>query len=69
MIPSRQHYVDGAGSALHLVADRGIVAVAAVESPTWSASFAVPRELRYVRAQLMGASGEMRALTSPIWFD
>jgi hypothetical protein len=61
--------VDGAGSALHLVADRGIVAVATVDSPTWSGSFAVPGEVPYVRAQLVGSSGELRALTSPIWFD
>jgi PHP domain len=60
---------DGTGAALHLVADRGVVAAAAVDSPAWSATFAVPTDVRYVRAQLLGASGEMQALTSPIWFD
>jgi hypothetical protein len=61
--------VDGVGAALHLVGDRGVVAAAAVDSPTWSVAFAVPTDVRYVRAQLLGANGEMRALTSPIWFD
>jgi hypothetical protein len=61
--------VDGQGAALHLVGDRGVKAVATVESPHWSGTFAVPPGVKYVRAQLMGASGEMQALTSPIWFD
>jgi hypothetical protein len=51
------------------VGDGGIFATAAVDSPNWTRAFAVPRELNSVRAQLLGASGEMRALTSPIWFD
>jgi hypothetical protein len=61
--------VDGNDAALHLVGDGGIFATAAVDSPNWTRAFAVPRELNSVRAQLLGASGEMRALTSPIWFD
>jgi hypothetical protein len=61
--------VDGGAAAVHLVADQGIVAVAAVDAADWSRVFTVPRDVRYVRAQLVGSSGEMRALTSPIWFD
>jgi len=61
--------VDGDGAALHLVADGRIAAVAPIDAADWSRTFTVPRDVRHVRAQLVGVHGEMRALTSPIWRD
>jgi hypothetical protein len=61
--------VDGTDAALHLVADGGILAATVVDSAKWTRAFSVPPGLTFVRAQLVGVSGEMRALTSPIWLD
>ena len=61
--------VGGAGAAVLLVSNHGIVGAAPVEGGDWSGAFPIPGDLRYVRAQLVGPSGDVLALTSPLWFD
>jgi hypothetical protein len=58
----------GRGAALLLLTDDGPVAAAVVGDPDeWTASYTVPRDARYVRAQLADDRGELTALTSPLW--
>jgi hypothetical protein len=60
---------DGTGGTLMLLSDSGPVGAAPVNDAAWDHSFDVPAGVRYVRAQLVAASGDMRALTNPIWAD
>jgi hypothetical protein len=60
---------DGAGATLRLLSDSGALDVARVYDAAWDRAFDVPARVRYVRAQLVTASGDMRALTNPIWAD
>jgi hypothetical protein len=60
---------DGAGATLMLLSDLGPVGAAPVNDAAWDHSFEVPAGVRYVRAQLVAASGDLRALTNPIWAD
>lgn len=62
----------GAGLALVVLGDAGAIGAAAVplELPPeeeWSMSVAVPRGTAYVRAQLVAPTGDLAALTSPLW--
>ena len=57
----------GRGAAALLVGEDGVVAAAAVDAEVWTASFRVPAGARYLRAQLVGAGGDVLALTSPVW--
>jgi hypothetical protein len=57
---------DGLGAALVLIGDHGVVDAGAVLTNEWTMSFGVPPST-YVRAQLVGATGDVIALTSPIW--
>jgi hypothetical protein len=59
------------GAALVIVGDGRILAAQAVEPAEgeWSTSVRVPSGTSYVRAQLVGATGELRALTSPVWMS
>jgi hypothetical protein len=56
----------GQGNALVLIGDRGVVDTAAVASDQRTMTFGVPPG-SYVRAQLVGSTGDVMALTSPIW--
>jgi hypothetical protein len=58
----------GRGSALLLIGDDGVVNATAVTSDERTMTFGVP-PATYVRAQLVGSTGEVLALTSPIWLD
>jgi hypothetical protein len=60
--------VGGTGAAVVVLSDQGAIGAAAVHSADWSAGVVVPLATKYVRAQLLGSSGELRALTSPIWW-
>src|SRR5437899_7413611 len=60
---------DGAGAALQLLGDRGMLASFRIDGPSWDATFDVPRGTRFVRAQLMSPAGDVRALTNPIWAE
>ena len=60
---------DGAGAVLQLLGDRGTLASFPVDAPSWDATFDVPRSTRFVRAQLMSPTGDVRALTNPIWAE
>jgi hypothetical protein len=57
----------GRGTALLLIGDRDTIDAEAVSSDEWSATFAVPAGTAYVRTQLVGPTGEVAALTSPMW--
>jgi hypothetical protein len=58
----------GGGAVLALVTDVGRIAGAVVtDADEWNASYTIPRDARYVRAELANARGEMQALTSPLW--
>ncbi len=60
----------GQGTALLLISDVGAIAASAVtDAEEWTASYAVPRDATYVRAQLANDRGELLALTSPLWRD
>jgi len=56
----------GQGSALVLIGDGRVVEATAVLSDEQTTTFAVP-PTAYVRAQLVSSTGEVTALTSPIW--
>jgi hypothetical protein len=60
---------DGAGSVLMLLSDSGPFAAEPVSEPAWDRAFDLPAGPRYVRAQLVGPNGDVRALTNPIWAD
>jgi len=60
---------DGAGAVLQLLGDRGTLASFPIDAAFRDATFDVPRGTRFVRAQLMSSSGDVRALTNPIWAE
>ena len=60
---------DADGATLELVSDAGGVASVEISQPSSDATFDVPRAARYVRAQLVSATGDVRALTNPVWAD
>jgi PHP domain-containing protein len=60
---------DGAGTTLMLLSDAGRVDAAPVNGAAWERAFALPVGPHYVRAQLVGANAEVRALTNPVWAD
>src|SRR5712691_10927477 len=60
---------DGQGATLQILSDAGSVASATVAAAGWDGTFAVPASARYVRAQLVSLTGEVRALSNPVWAD
>lgn len=60
---------DADGAVLQLVSDVGGVGSVEITQPSWDATFEVPARARYVRAQLLGATGDVRSLTNPIWAE
>ena len=60
---------DGAGTGLVMLSEAGAVETTAVTDPAWNRTFDVPAGASYVRAQLAGANGNIRALTNPMWTD
>jgi PHP domain-containing protein len=60
---------DGAGATLMVLSDSGPLDAAPVNDAAWDRAFDVPAGLTYVRAQLVDANGDMRAVTNPIWAD
>jgi hypothetical protein len=64
----RVSVLGGAGATVVVLGDQGAIGAAAVDSSDWSAGVVVPRVTTYVRAQLVGSNGDVRALTSPIWW-
>jgi hypothetical protein len=60
---------DGDGCALLLVSDTGVIHTAAIDAPAWDVSLEIPRAARYVRAQLSDSTGEVRALSNPVWAE
>lgn len=60
---------DGAGATLELLGDTGSVAAAPVAGSPWYGTFDVPAGTRYLRAQLVDATGGVRALTNPLWAE
>ena len=58
----------GGGMRLALITDVGQIADSLVsEDAEWTESYVVPRDARYVRAQLASDRGDLQALTSPLW--
>jgi hypothetical protein len=60
---------DGVGATLMLLSDSGPLDAAPVNDASWDRAFDVPAGVPFVRAQLVAANGDMRALTNPIWAD
>ena len=60
---------DGRGTALLLIGEGGVIEAQPVESDEATTTLAVPGRTSYVRAQLVDSSGEVVALTSPIWLS
>jgi PHP domain len=58
----------GQGTALVLAGDHGVVDTAAVPEDERTMTFAVSPST-YIRAQLIDSTGDVMALTSPIWLD
>ena len=64
----------GAGLALIVLSDAGAIGAGAVPpglrpDEEWTLRVAVPRGTAYVRAQLVAATGDLAALTNPIWWQ
>jgi hypothetical protein len=59
---------DGQGTALVLIGDGRVVAAQAITDADATETFELP-STSYVRAQLVGSSGEMEALTSALWLS
>jgi hypothetical protein len=58
----------GGGSVTTLITDVGRIAESAArDADEWTESYAVPRDAKYVRAELANDRGDMVALTSPLW--
>ena len=65
--------VRGGAGTLVVIGDAGTLAAAAIPAgipsgDEWSLSVAVPRGTAYVRAQVHGPTGDVQALTSPLWW-
>jgi len=63
----------GAGLALVVLSEAGAIGAAAVPlglaaDEEWSSTVRVPRGTAYVRAQLIAETGDLAALTSPVWW-
>ncbi|HEV8228495.1 MAG TPA: CehA/McbA family metallohydrolase [Candidatus Limnocylindria bacterium] len=65
----RVEALDASGCTLALLSDSGAIHAAVVAASPWDGSVEVPRGTRYVRAQLLDAYGEVRALTNPVWAE
>ena len=59
----------GQGAALLLIGDRGVIHSRSVESDAATVTLATLARTTYLRAQLVDSSGEVTALTSPIWMS
>jgi hypothetical protein len=59
---------DAEGAALVVLGDEGAIAAEAARDGTWSTTALVPDGTTYVRAQLVGPTGDLLALTSPVWW-
>jgi hypothetical protein len=58
----------GGGGTMSVITDAGSVGQSAVtDADEFTATFAVPRDAAYVRAQIANDRGELLALTSPLW--
>ena len=58
----------GGGAVLTLITDVGRIAESAVrDADEWTESYAVPRDAKYVRAELANDRDDVQALTSPLW--
>ena len=55
------------GTTLALVSDAGSVRAEAIDSDDYDRRFDLPRRLKYVRAQILDATGSILALTNPLW--
>jgi hypothetical protein len=62
----RLRVVDGAHAALLLISERGVEHAYSVASSDWSDSGSLPA-CQYLRAQLVDATGQVLALTNPLY--
>ena len=54
---------------LLLISEAGVVDASAIEADAASRSIAIPAGTRYVRAQLVDRTGDVRALTNALWAE
>jgi hypothetical protein len=59
--------VDASGAILALIADGAIADGASIATADAAVSLRIPRDARYVRAQLVDARETVLALTNPLW--
>ena len=57
------------GSTLTLFSDSRSIAATSVDDAAWARAFDLPAGLEYVRAELASATGEILALTNPVWAE
>ena len=57
----------GAGTTLALVTDAGVARAEAIDANDYEGRVDPPRGARYIRAQVMDATGSVLALTNPLW--
>jgi hypothetical protein len=60
---------DARGCALLFINERGVIESSAIDEDTMTRAIAWPAATRYVRAQLVDSTGDMRALTNPLWAE
>ena len=63
----------GGGATLVILGDAGAIATASIPADVpaddeWSLPVTVPRGTTYVRAQVVGSTGDVQAVTSPLWW-
>jgi predicted metal-dependent phosphoesterase TrpH len=57
------------GATLLLASDRGPLTTRPIAGDAWDLTYEVPAAARYVRAQVLGADGNVRALANPVWSE
>ena len=57
------------GAAVLVFTEAGCVVAAPVAADAWDTSFEAPAGARYVRAEVVGTTGLMLALSNPIWAE
>jgi len=57
------------GCALLLISEAGVVDASTIDADAASRSIAIPAGTRYVRAQLVDRTGDVRALTNALWAE
>lgn len=61
--------VGGEGATLVVLSERGSEAAHPIPDGDWESRIPIPAAARYLRAQILDATGAMLAVSNPIWLD